>query len=43
VLNSYLSVKTKAQTIVITEKKPALKGPETEKKKFGLGWDSTHS
>jgi len=32
-LNSYLSVKTKAQTIVITGKKNVLqKGPEAEKK-----------
>jgi len=33
VLNSYPSVKTKAQTIVITRKKDVLqKGPEVEKK-----------
>ena len=38
-LNSYLSAKTKAHTIVITGKKNVLqKGPETERKKVGLGW-----
>jgi len=37
-------VRTKAQTIVITWKKNVLqKGPETEKKNFGLWWDWTHS
>ena len=34
---TYLSVKTKAQTIAITGKKVLQKVPETEKK-FGLGW-----
>jgi len=38
-IKSYVSAKTKAQTIKITEKKTCSKGPESEKKKFGSGGD----
>jgi len=39
VIKSYLSVKTKAQTIVITEKKTYSKKVQKLKKKFAFGRD----